>query len=800
MRKTVLTSLFGLASVLSLSAQTAKVQAIHNSPHPTADSVDVWVTSSLGTTKLLTNFKFRQATPFVDVPAGIPVTVAIALPGSSSINDTVAGLSITASLNSGERYLLLAQGNVSTTGYAANPNSINTAFAFLPVGGIRNGSSTSGNTDLIVVHGSPDAPGVDVYAAGIPTALISDLRYNQASSYLSVPADEYVLQIHGAGSNVPLLAKVADLSGAANASLVVFASGYFNPANNNNGPGFGLFVATPNGDVEELENATAQLQAIHNSPHPTADSVDVWVTSTLGTTKLLPNFKFRQATPFVDVPAGIPVTVAIALPGSASIADTVAGLSITANLTYDERYLLLAQGNVSTTGYAANPDGIKTSFAFLPVGGIRESASSSGNADLIVIHGSPDAPGVDIYAKGVSAPLISDLRYNSASSYVSVPAARYVLKIHGAGSPVAVAAKVADLSAAAGASIVVFASGYFNPAANNNGPGFGIFAALPDGTVEELDNATASVQVIHNAADPAAASVDVYYNGARLLDDFGFRKATGFVSVAAETPISFGVAPGNSTSAADTLKNFNYTLEEDKDYIVVANGVLNPMSFKANPDGRATAFNLFVNPSARRAANNSNLVDVTAFHGATDIMGVDVVVAGNPLVNNLFYGDFSTYASVPPAAYVLNLTKADSNNVVLAAVNADLSTLTGRSATLLASGFLDNAGGLPAFRVIAALADGTVLELPFVTASTRRFETRSLSLYPNPAADRLSVVNPFSTAIAYTIRDLNGRVVMQGNMNAGENALSTDRLGNGFYSIEMESETTRAIGRFVVTR
>jgi len=155
---------------------------------------------------------------------------------------------------------------------------------------------------------------------------------------------------------------------------------------------------------------------------------------------------------------------------------------------------------------------------------------------------------------------------------------------------------------------------------------------------------------------------------------------------------------------------------------------------------------------------------------------------------------------VPPAPYVLNLTKADSNNVVLAAVNADLSSLAGRSATLLASGFLDAAGGIPAFRVIAALADGTVLELPFVTLSTRRFETRSLSLYPNPAIDRLSVVNPFSAAIDYTIRDLNGRVVMQGNMLTGENALSTERLGNGIYSIEMQSETTRATGRFVVTR
>ncbi len=67
---------------------------------------------------------------------------------------------------------------------------------------------------------------------------------------------------------------------------------------------------------------------------------------------------------------------------------------------------------------------------------------------------------------------------------------------------------------------------------------------------------TARLQVIHNAADPGAAAVDIYLNGNLLLDNFGFREATPYIDAPAGTPINIGVAGPNSTSAADTLKNF----------------------------------------------------------------------------------------------------------------------------------------------------------------------------------------------------------------------------------------------------
>ncbi|MEJ2545974.1 MAG: hypothetical protein P8Y99_18075, partial [Calditrichaceae bacterium] len=113
--------------------------------------------------------------------------------------------------------------------------------------------------------------------------------------------------------------------------------------------------------------------------------------------------------------------------------------------------------------------------------------------------------------------------------------------------------------------------------------------------------ATARLQVIHNAADPAAESVDVYLDGTLLIDDFGFREATAFIDAPANQAINVGIAPGTSSSVDDTLKNFVFNLAEGGTYVAIANGVLDPESFTDNPDGRDIAFTLFAKDMVREA-------------------------------------------------------------------------------------------------------------------------------------------------------------------------------------------------------
>ncbi|MBL0103833.1 MAG: DUF4397 domain-containing protein [Bacteroidetes bacterium] len=128
----------------------------------------------------------------------------------------------------------------------------------------------------------------------------------------------------------------------------------------------------------------------------------------------------------------------------------------------------------------------------------------------------------------------------------------------------------------------------------------------------------AEIQIIHNAADPAADTVDVYVNGTLTLDDFAFRTATPFLSVPSGTLLDIGVAPGNSTSVSDTLRNFPVTLTSGQRYVAIANGVIDPMSFAPNPDAQSTAFTLFIQDNIKSVADSANLVDFIAVHGASD--------------------------------------------------------------------------------------------------------------------------------------------------------------------------------------
>lgn len=456
----------------------------------------------------------------------------------------------------------------------------------------------------------------------------------------------------------------------------------------------------------------ARVQVIHNSPDHSASSVDIYLDGAL----LRDNFMFREATPFTDVPAGTEITIAVAPSDSHSAADAIADFKFT--LEADKAYVVVADGVLNAAQFAANPDGRATAFNLFVKSMAREAALDGAKVEFTVFHGSPDAPTVDVLARGVGA-LVNDAAFGDFTDYIPVPPASYTLDIGPGATPDAtVASFAADLSSLGGGSATVLASGFLDPAANQNGPAFGVIAALANGTVVTFPSAPlppARVQVVHNAPDPGASSVDVYLDGILLLDDFAFRTATPFVDVPSGKEVTIAVAPPSSTSVADAIAKFKFTLDPNRGYIVVANGVLDPSQFAVNPDGKATAFNLFLKPMARESAQDGTKVEFTVFHGSPDAPTVDVLARGaGTLVNDAAFGDFTDYIAVPPASYTLDVTPGASPEVIVATFVADLSSLGGGSAAVLASGFLDPAANQngPAFGLIAVLADGTVVTLP----------------------------------------------------------------------------------------
>lgn len=228
-------------------------------------------------------------------------------------------------------------------------------------------------------------------------------------------------------------------------------------------------------EAREVPNAT--LQVIHNSPYAAASLVDVYVNDALA----LDDVAFRTASPFLNVPSGVPLTVDIT---AANAADNSAPVfTATVTLAADSNNIAIALGDpTQTTGDQAFRLALSTTA--------RTAAADPEQVDVLVVHGSPDAPPVDVKARLVGT-VTDDIAFGeiNPAGYLSLPTGKYGLDISLADGITQVASFSADLTDAAGAAITVLASGFVAPPAETD-PGFGLLAVFADGTTALLPSAT----------------------------------------------------------------------------------------------------------------------------------------------------------------------------------------------------------------------------------------------------------------------------------------------------------------------
>lgn len=514
---------------------------------------------------------------------------------------------------------------------------------------------------------------------------------------------------------------------------------------------------------------TASLQIVHNSP---SGVVDIWVNGQ----KLIENFEYRTATPFFNAPAGVVLDIGVAPAPSSAPDESVFNYSAT--LDSGELYVAIANGLI---GSAEKPFSIEL---IVPA---RTMATDPGNVDLAVFHGSPDAPNVDVLARG-EALLVEDLGFGETWDYLELPAENYLLDIRPTGSQDVALSYFAPIAAIAGEAGVVIATGYLDPEPDQ--PEFALIVVFPNGGIAELPQiGTARLQIIHNSPEPI---VDVWVNGQKAIEDFTFRAATPFLTAEflVGEPMEVGVAPSTSTDPSEILATFDVLLENGEDHIVIANGVLN------NP---MTPFNLQVIGNARTSAASQGEVDVMVFHGSPDAPDVDVLADGAlpPLVDNLAFSENTDYLSLPVGAYDLSVTPADDNNTVVATYRADISSLGGGAAFVFASGFLQSS---PDFGLWVALPDGTVFPLPLVTSANDRRLDAEVQLYPNPVTDFVTVTTTLeepAERLDYTVVDMQGKVLRQveelDGGNYFESRIELSDLSNGHYILLIRNQNNETV-------
>lgn len=540
---------------------------------------------------------------------------------------------------------------------------------------------------------------------------------------------------------------------------------------------FTLLFAGLIGLAAQAQGPTARVQVIHNSADLAAATVDVW----LNNTPLLPNFGFRTASPFVDAPAGVPIELRVQPPNSIDTTNPIFYSAVT--LTAGETYVVVASGIVSASGYSPATPFDLSIYSM----GREASANGTSETDVLVFHGATDAPTVDVYESSIPAgTLVDNISYGQFQGYLELGTADYDLQIRNEQNSAIVAAFEGDLAGLnlGGEAITILASGFLDPSVNSNGPAFGLWAATVAGGPLVPLNAgaipTARVQVIHNAADAAAATVDVWLNSDVLIDDFDFRTASGFVDAQAGVPFDVSIAASNSTDTVNSIARFTYSLDEDETYILVANGIVDIVNYSP-----VKLFDIYVFSGGREAAVDPNQVDMLVFHGSTDAPTVDVVEKNIPLgaaVQNLSYGSFDGYLSLDSLDYSFAI-EAGGSEVRRYEAPLDGLDLDGNAITVLASGFLDptvNNNG-PIFGLWVALSSGgPLVELPNIT-STQELSSNVnfLNIFPNPNNGEMTIALETASAsnIQIELYDITGQ--LHYNFNAGNQPA-------GFYQQNLE--------------
>ncbi|MEX0813389.1 MAG: DUF4397 domain-containing protein [Chitinophagales bacterium] len=580
-----------------------------------------------------------------------------------------------------------------------------------------------------------------------------------------------------------------------------------------------------------LQAQNANVQVIHNSPDPAAETVDVYVNGVLS----IDDFSFREATVYMPIPANVSVTIDIAPDTSTTVASSIANFNI-GSLIDGENYSVIVNGVIDPNDFTANPDGASTALDLYIYQPARPEAQPQTNVDILTFNGAPDAPSIEINIRELPGTQSDSIAYgNFSSGYESFQPQNVIIDLINKSTGDSIVSYSASLAIAGGAGITVFTSGFIDTAANQNAPSFALYAALPINFQDpNADLATvlpfpvyavydnpsdtlvySAAQFIHNVSDPGLSSVDVHVfedtsgNFNQLIDpvSLDFRQASVYLDIPAEIPLKI-VVTSSGNGIEDSLVTLDYSggFVENQNYSMIISGLLNPANFEANPNGQSTGLEFFVYEQAKKQAQMPTNVDVLFFHGATDAPAVDIDLREFPgtEVEDIAYGDFSPngYTSFTPVDVTVDIIN-NATQDVLVTDTASLSQAGTFGITVFASGFLDidaNQNGAP-FALYAALpvntqdpnaSVATALQLALYLPVSEVEVFNELSLYPNPSAEFLRVNYSLKESSAFEIRfvDAKGRLIEArdlGTVSTGNNyeEFNVSGLASGTYFMQM---------------
>ncbi len=408
-----------------------------------------------------------------------------------------------------------------------------------------------------VVHASPDAPAVDVYAVGVAQPLLKGLSYGDTSAYLDVPAGAYQIELRASPSTAndlpvfsagPLDLKKGTISMIAAAGLA------------------GSKTATDKLRLlafDEMPAAIglgkARLRLVHASPDAPTVGIDVGNDDpTKPELASLARFADQGG---VELPADTELQVGVDASGARVTAFSVP------KLPNGQAFTVFATGLVAKSARDA------AGFALLVVGPNGTVGFLKQNPIVYALHAGVDAPAVDVCAGG--ARVIDNLAFGKIAGPLQVPVGDLALSIfaHADGTgcpstPAAASAKLAGL--AAGERYLGIATGYLAPP--SGGQPFGLLA-FSDGFA--ADAASTRARVVH--ASPNAPTVDVGPVASGTVTPavraLAFGKASDSAGLALPPPLlDIGITPADENTTI--VGNYGVPTPAGTRAFVIAMGAL----------------------------------------------------------------------------------------------------------------------------------------------------------------------------------------------------------------------------------
>lgn len=160
-------------------------------------------------------------------------------------------------------------------------------------------------------------------------------------------------------------------------------------------------------------------------------------------------------------------------------------------------------------------------LAVVALGALAAPVGAADDAMVRVLHGSPDAPSVDVFVNDAKVAALSGAEFGDITSYVAVPGGTYSIKVCATADNTLCPIGPIDLTFAAGQKYTIAASD--------------VLASI-DANVFEDDaaptTANASVRVVHLSADTPAIDVLTQDGAATVVDNLAYPDATGYLSLA----------------------------------------------------------------------------------------------------------------------------------------------------------------------------------------------------------------------------------------------------------------------------